>query len=323
MKYILILTSSEGPWIQHQNYFGETMKVPRPRLIAALFIASVVWLLYLYFVARPIVMPEYEIVSATGLKNVWLLTDVDMPFIEGNQLQRNEPFLTLDKECTIFLERVSSPWQHRIKCVHTTTGETEWESILDGLINAAANNSSYIFLVFYQRPPPGCRPIPECDSVRVTAYDITSGQTRWSEVFQGIGGVSQIDADESLVHIRGGGGHGAYVAAFSIEASTGQRVAYQGRRPESRPLHQELSKLVGQDVVGNIVVSDGAVYFSTDDATLWALSEETEELLGKVRFAIDDPSFIESRDAFHIVAQGQIVLLYFRDSRQLFAFRWE
>jgi hypothetical protein len=309
---------------QEEVFSDKIMKQQRQRLVTAFFIVTVVAsLLYAFFLARPTIMPQYEIASITGLRSIWLLADVDLPIVRLNQLQQSEPFLAHDRECVIFLERVSSPWQHKIKCVHVTTGDIQWESSLEGLINAAVNNSSYIFVVFYQRPPPGCRPIPKCDSVRVTAYDITSGQMKWSEVFQGIGGVSQIDADESLVHVRGGGGHGAYVAAFSIEASTGQRVASQTRRPESQPLHQELSKLVGKDVVGNIVVNEGIIYFSTDDTTLWALSEETKEVLGKVSFAIDDPSFPARGDAFHIAAQGQTVLLYFKDSQQLFAFRWE
>ncbi len=102
---------------------------------------------------------------------------------------------------------------------------------------------------------------------------------------------------------------------FSIDRESGH-IVWQTETPYNLT-HAER-------IVSNVAFANDIVYFLTQDAQLRALDIYTGEILGTVQF---DPSLFELgvnivNERFDVAASNDIVLIYFGDSWQIFAFRF-
>ncbi len=75
-----------------------------------------------------------------------------------------------------------------------------------------------------------------------------------------------------------------------------------------------------EDVLSNVAVTDSTAFFLTKNVQLVAVDISNGKIVGKVSFTpdwVDDPV----NSAFYVASNAGIVVVYFGDSRQLFAFR--
>lgn len=289
------------------------------------FAATAYYLYYLIIVDPASEVEPHDVISSTRFRTLWTDDDIFLPSRQGTEYNLREPLLLVQNDCVVvvdieasFVASLSKP--SVLKCLNLATGEIKWQ-VEDVGVHAATHNSRFIFVATGRSLLKEDCASRECDVLTVEAYDIDTGQLAWSESYQGLQVVDQIVADESIVGIRGGGGHGAYTTALSIDVETGERLSYVEIPEASGPDYQALLALAESrgDVVSNLEVEDGIIYFMTADATLWALEEESGRLAGRVDLAPD--LFLLVSNIYYIVAKDGIVAVYLDDSKQLFTFQ--
>ncbi len=274
------------------------------KFILVLWISGmVVSVTYTLLTDRKTVGKQRELISSIHFIEIWSQLNVSL-------VPSSKPFLAMESDCSILFTKNGS-----LKCLYTLTGEVKWQTHVKLFSNELSSNNHFIF-VSSPGPSEDCSVFtPVCESIRVTAYAVTSGLEVWANVYSGMGVVSQISANKSSLSIAGGGGHGTYHSAFKIDANTGELLDYH-ELELTIPLPNSFPNFANErgHIISNVVLEDGTYYFFTDDKTLWAIDEHTEEILAK---AIFSPS--ESVDIVLITAQRDVVLIYFENSQQLFA----
>lgn len=218
------------------------------------FLAATAYYLYYLNIVDPASEVEpHDVISSTRFRTLWTSHDIFLPSRQGTEFNLREPLLLLQNDCVVVVDIEASFLASLakppvLKCLNLATGEIKWQ-VEDVGVHAATHNSR----------------------------------------FMGLQVVDQIVADESIVGIRGGGGHGAYTTALSIDVETGERLSYVEIPEASGPNYQALLALAESrgDVVSNLEVEDGIIYFMTADATLWAIEQESGRLAGRVDLAPD------------------------------------
>ncbi len=234
------------------------------------------------------------------------------------QSPTHQPLLSVVGDCIL---SISS--RKQLRCLDTQSGQTTWEIAMNGAGDDIANNETFIFIASIFRVRCGHPYTPECDAIEVIAYDISSGEIAWSNVYHGILTIDHMLANESWLRITGGGGHGSYSANIIIDAITGERHQREKSEPSistSIPLKELLPTVItaNKDIVSNVAITDDGYYFITDDAVLWAIDKTTEQVIGKVSFEPASPTLDGWSNDYQVAAQNEIVTAYFGDSQQLF-----
>lgn len=198
-------------------------------------------------------------------------------------------------------------------------------------------------------------------AIKVTAFDIESGTVVWSGLYHGFSFTSYMDANEEIVAIHGHNGHSSFPDDIYIDAQTGdvteeKLVGFGSEKelPSALSAKGIRSRRWGELSDGNLVVSTGigiyaynprtestlwelrtglvvtdfavdqdAVFFLTDDATLWAVDEISGQRLGNVQFT--DTAFAdEGPIADYIIntTDSGTITIFSRDTQYLFTFRF-
>lgn len=291
-----------------------------------LFIASLVSFNFVACRTQPeFTREQMSSTTSTAFAEMWMLSDVEIPIVTGAIWNSSLTALFPGEECVVFLGKQLTDKYYSLQCLDTMTGHVRWQSALTtDAIAAVTRNSDFVFVVFSQGSVFNC-PEPECDTIKIAAFEIETGNVKWSEIYHGLGAISQIIAEDEVVHVRGGGGHGAWATAFSFVADTGERLSDRGPWPaigrvDSHKYYDLPHSFFEGEVVivSNVVKDNGIIYYLTNNAILWAFAEDTKEILGQVYFKPNEPRLVTA-DRYFITAREEVVV-YLGGSGQLFAF---
>jgi outer membrane protein assembly factor BamB len=299
---------------------------------------------------------KHVLVSSLNFEPLWDLHNISLEPVRGAKETWEEIFMVTLENKLSFINLSKMGRQTSLQTIDIMTGDVLWDVQVNSRPTAVARNSENIYMVtsaILSRIGE-----PELGAFTLTAYSIESGQIQWSNTYQGKGitVISSIIANDSRISVIGGGGHGAYFGAISLDPETGEEISYKDLTSEQsftrlsgETIHYHQSEFVKdnitvfrstrnevfalnpltgailwdagkQDIISNFAITDEAIYFLTSDAILHALSVETGEELDELIF---EPGQLSTRLPYrhHVVAQDNIVIVYFGDSLQMFAFR--
>jgi outer membrane protein assembly factor BamB len=185
----------------------------------------------------------------------------------------------------------------------------------------------------------------------IVAYDINSGSLEWETRFdyEYAAGVGHLTLTET--NIRAETYHHSNEATYTVDIETGEIkevikdtpryavdevVIYHGMKFEKQgygvPDKVTATKVddgsiiweyKDEPVISNIAVGGAITYVLTKNNKLIALNTDTGEILGKLAFA---PRFSNDFDFINtsvlVAAEGDIVAVYYEDSKQLSVFRF-
>jgi outer membrane protein assembly factor BamB len=273
----------------------------------------------LYFLLR---QPQRRILESTpALTEIWMLPGVKIERLVNPYLSFY--YLMVHNNHAIFLgRRFLEPPQ--LQSLYLFNGDVLWQAGIPASIHgrpwAIVSNARFIYIGFLDSPAEGYQ-FEERGSVRLAAYDIESGDLVWNRVYQGLAIITSISATgQEEVTFGGGFGHTGVPVEYTIDAQTGDVISYHIMGLSASQLHS-LPLSLDREVVSNIALSKGILFFLTEDALLWAVDEDTGEILGSVQFTPNNLRFNVPYD-HHVAATSEFVIVYLGDSRQLFAFRF-
>lgn len=269
-------------------------------------------------------------------------------------------FLILQGSSLIFQETVGLvSYKSRFNRINLLTGELESQIIPEQSVSAFANNPQTVFIAqnTYRIPIYSGQTLKEPGAILVKAFDIDTGNIKWTSVYEGFALISYMNADENQVRIAGHNGHGADRDKTVLDALTGQVLeggidkAFQSGADlpsyhhiadlgedvfvlEHNPViayDSKIDSIVWQtDIIGsvsNFFVSNGVIYFLSHDGIFRALDAQTGATLGFVKFEPADPNKAEPFEnygatRYTVAADGNNVVLYFSEIQQLFFFHF-
>ena len=278
-------------------------------LIASILLVPLL-ILYRFHLNPEIALPRQVKESSLQFTHLWTRSRTKISNFPA------EPFALVRNGSLIFFENSS------LKSLDLLTGEIEWQKGPFKLkADAIGHNSQYIFIAYRIRGPRSYNEAnPILGVIRVTAFDIESGEIVWFDDFEGITFVAPIVANEDVVVVNGSNGHGAFPRTIYIDPLTGTRIDYEGK---SISVSEEATyySLVyqGEERASNFYVYDELELVLTEDGTLWAKNDVTDVASSAVTFT--RPSLLTDRPYRNIiVADKNVIGVYLGDSNQLFAF---
>lgn len=322
--------------------------------VVALCIASV-WLLQIVALAKP---SPWKI---SGQSPEFSLISIHKVNAEVRRSSDEEPvFFILRNSSLIFQETVGRvSYKERFNRINLLTGKLESQIIPDQSFSSITNNQETIFITqdTHRIPIYSDQTLKEPGAILVRAFDIDTGDVKWTSVYEGFALTSYMNADENQVQISGNNGHGTNRDQTVLDAFTGEILSGEiddtfqsdGKLPPyfhiadlgdaifvlaHNPViayDQKTDSIVWQtDIIGsvsNIVVSDGIIYFLDHDAIFHAIDAESGEPLGYVQFEPSNPSKAEpfgdyGATRYTVAADEDNVVLYFSETEQLFFFHF-
>jgi outer membrane protein assembly factor BamB len=269
---------------------------------------------------------QWQINAASqGFTSLWSRSDNSIYLNEkpfGTRMQYRI-FMLAQNDRLIFFENGT------LKSLDLGTGETIWQ-MRHGRASGVAYNEHYIFLGReHENAQHRLGTMIKAGSISLVAYEIDTGQQKWSNTFEGIAFIDTLSADEAVISINGHNGHGAYPAVLNINASggellgVGEPLVEKINRRSTPDLHWLDER---KDIVSDIVIEHGVAYFLASSGTLWAVDVESGSELGYVSLAPTDSSALPlvayGIPGYQIVAKDGFVVLFFWEEQQLFVFRF-
>ena len=216
-----------------------------------------------------------------------------------------------------------------LKSIDIQTGHENWATEIASS-DAIGTNSNFVFVggmlaPYVNRPDDvTCNSITwdiECDWIELAAYDIQAGKQLWSNVYPGMALISQVTADKSTLQIRGSGTKGASHSEFVISTHSGELLEIQqpNNYLDTSPINLSVPENNTVQMATEISHGDSFSVFLSKDATLWLLDQNTDSVSETLKF--DGPQ-IDFSDGSKVIVNGNIIIIYFRDTKQLFAFKY-
>jgi len=254
----------------------------------------------------------------------------DYTFIGGNRFQRPIGFLRIENGFILLLT-VRQGWFGQNWILQKDvlqTGKSVWEINFDStVIKGVINDSANIFVVSSIQRACGITWKPSCEAIRVTSYDISSSDEKWSQVYDGMLNIEWIEVDE-IIELHGSANRGNHRATFKIDSNTGVLI-WDGEptlslQEISDKVKQQSEYLIPQDITSpissNFANCNNIAYFVTAYGVLFAVDQHSQSIIGMVDFSPKEYD-INIFDV-QIHCEDFFVVVYFEDSRQIFAFRF-
>jgi len=208
------------------------------------------------------------------------------------------------------------------------TGEIKWQTQLDSNELALVNNSKNIFAVVQETEKCTIGEQGYCDAVRISSYDIFSGEEEWVTYHGKLNRANTIDVNDEILSISGFATRSDFREKVSFAVDTGDKLVYQDISPKLDGYLEDWNpSLLGISdsaiVFGSYAQNGKFLFFLTeDDNTLWAVDQDVPEIVGRVRF--DGTSFegINYVNRFAVASENDMVVVYLGDGEQLFVFRF-
>lgn len=290
--------------------------------------------------------------SSPGFSTLWTLSDVTLNTTSGQREDGSAIFLLIQDESLVFVERQRFGGTF-LKNLNLQNGKLRWQTNIKSNQRALAivNDLQRVY-IGYSKTPADSNGSTR-GSMTISAYDLTSGQLTWSRSYEGISVISKMSLSNSTIVVSGGSGHGAFYGRYLLNADTGKiisstlsetpikqgsdRIAFLQRERangDAYVVRTTKNRIYALDTVNNIVMwqideaklasnfslSNGIVYFLTQDAELLALDAKSGEPIGNVVF---EPGYLSQTIPLnhHVSTNNEVAAVYIADSRSLSVFR--
>jgi len=268
-----------------------------------------------------------------GMDN-WKLSKYDEQVLM--RLQENQIILPVRNRETILTANAA------LTSFSLDSGEINWETEIPWNIRFVGQNDKHIFVIndmFDNREPR--EEITQksinycvsnsCSHIKITAYDIQSGEERWAIFYANINYVSRLFINDDIVSVTGYDRHGSWYEEVSLNAQTGEALpefqdpaSYVGTSDSYETIITNLGFDLS-DIVSDFADNGDYIFFLTEsDATLWAIDKKSSQIAGQVQFNrvpfLPITKWSYQRKGFPIAVSDNTVVVYLGDSEQLFTF---
>lgn len=261
---------------------------------------------------------------SSSFEELWSLSDVRTSSNFAGP-QGRELFMEISNDQLIY---VDTDRPYILKSLTLSTGDSHWESNLSELPEAAIVHSNKVILggllATNERPNKDvfCENEwdPDCSVIFLATYTMESGQLLWSNTYSGMALIFQIVADDSTLHLTGSGTKGSFYSELFIDADSGVLQSGQTLKPEDISIPTKLpyqADGVSVKMASAMAYGDTFSAFVANDGMLWVIDAENKSVLATLNF--DGP---DVTDVAKVIVYGDVIVVYFRDSEQLFAFNF-
>lgn len=215
------------------------------------------------------------------------------------------------------------------------TGGTIWKEDVRSP-HQISNDASKIYLINQDNDPSlttskRCdQNLPICEAINITAFDADSGELLWANSYANIFHVNRFSLSDNRANLLGIGSHGAYISEFSIYTDSGKEVFFQqdtanfssSSQPGIRFNKSLMEKRLGReqyDIINAVSTDAYSVFLTKSDSSLWAIENNSYEVIGKVEFT-GGPFVFGDINKFDLDVEDNVVVVYLGDSGQLFVF---
>lgn len=272
-------------------------------------------------------VPPRTVLTTSNLDVLWVQEmNIDNPHkIEVDLFVPNEEFLVF-----------WSPQSEMLTALDFVTGRVMWETAVPHVSDIALYDGHFHISsddwIDKLNPAPVSmyRSLNTCSfagQATLVKIDATTGSRTWGYSYWGSSGRG-FSISQNNIYLSGSGDHGASRSAVRVDATNGtilERDCYQW--PEEKELPQEpaderwippLYVVVLEEHKGSNSGSQGILlFFVAEENRLDILDGQTKEIIGTINF---DGADLNPWD-IDVAVQGNIAVIYFGDSHQLFGFR--
>lgn len=277
--------------------------------------------------------------NSSQFTQLWNLADIIIPPLHISQKSQAQPFMVLEGNELVLLGRNKRESNLSLLKLDLLTGQILWKVESDKQPSILLFDHPILFLETDYGHVASCDETqrPSCAGIKISTYNIQLEQQVWVNVFAGLPNISQIHLDDSGLIINGSGDHCTYEGVFIIDPQTGierEAIFQEGclgmsvsNREGFDPYDLPFGLSQGSDISfvdtisSNFAVGNSIVYVLTTDAELWAFDEETRQLQDVLTFTPGDLP-LRSQNMSWVIAQDNLVVVYFRDTMQLFAYQF-
>ena len=267
--------------------------------------------------------PLRTIAGSTNFEELWVNEDI---FVEGHTGWGGRGFLQLESDSIysliVYRNPLGQKWILRKQLLDN--GNIQWEKEFPGLVRTAQMDDQNLFVITSKQV--GCSLLgePDCEELIVTVYEASNGDEVWTNTYEGSLNVELAETTDSSIIIHGSGNRGNRRATYTIDKISGIPS------PDTTPQYT-LKEIYSQYIdpqsilnnpdftpISNVFEQDGVFYFVTDQGELLALHKKSGNIIGSVEFVPND--LFVPPDTITVLGEGDTIVVYFEDSRQIFTF---
>lgn len=276
-------------------------------------------------ILAPTPHPPRIVTATTNFEEIWQNNDI---LIGGKTGRGSKGFLQSEADSifslVVLINPISQDWVLRKQKMND--GSIQWEKNLPMSVRAVQMDDQNLFVMTTKQIPCGGEWRPECESIIMTVYDAIDGEEVLTHTYEGLLNIGLVEINDSSIIIHGSANRGNRRATYFIDKMNGDLL--QSTEPQ-----YSLREINGQYIdpqsmlddpnfipISNVIEQDETIYFVSNESQLLALRKDSRSILGSVEFVPND-RFI-SPNSVTILADGNIIIVYFEDSRQIFSFRF-
>jgi outer membrane protein assembly factor BamB len=297
-------------------------------LLIALVIITTIFIGSYSKIVAPARSTPLHIIEHVHFKSLWVNEDT---FIGGNIFLSPSGFIQIENDFLLSLtvqpQLFRQNWVLRKQKLQT--GESVWEIDFGSeVIKGVINNTASVFVISSIQRVCGNVWKPNCEAIRVTAYDLNSSNEKWSQVYNGMLNISWMELDKEIIELHGSANRGNHRATFRIDAKTGEMIwsgsptlSLQEIREKVKQRSQYfVPKEITTPVISNVAECGTIAYFATTNGVLFAVDQDSRSIIGRVDFSPKEHD-INIFDV-HVLCDNFFVVVYFEASLQIFTFRF-
>ncbi len=267
--------------------------------------------------------PLRNIVETTNFEELWMSNNIS---VEGATGWGGRGFLQVESNyvysLVVYKTLVGQDWILRKQ--QLDNGSVQWERKFPSLVRTVQMDDQYLFVITSKQV--GCSVLgePDCEELTVTVYEAGNGEEVWTNTYEGSLNVELAETTDSSIIIHGSGNRGNRRSTYTIDKISGIPS------PDTTPQYT-LKEIYSQHIdpqsilnnpdftpTSNVFEQDGVFYFVTEQGQLLALHKESGNIIGSVEFVPND--LFVPPDTITVLGEGDTIVVYFADSRQIFTF---
>jgi len=268
--------------------------------------------------------PLRSVGETTNFEELWMSNDISVRGSTGSgvrgflQLESNSMYSLITRKTLLGQDWILRKQQ-------LDDGSVQWEMTFSGLVRTVQMDDQNLFVITSKQV--GCSLLgePDCEELTVTVYEASNGEEVWTNTYEGSLDVELAETTDSSIIIHGSGNRGNRRSMYTIDKISGLLL------PNTTPQYS-LQEIYSQYIdpqsilnnpdftpISNVFEQDGVFYFVSDQGQLLALHKESGNIIGSVEF-VPNNLYVDPL-AITVLAEGDTLVVYFADSRQVFAFR--
>lgn len=271
----------------------------------------------------PETVPPRSVLGTGNLELLWIKEmDIDSP---------HQLFIPNDKSVVFW-----SPQTNSIMALEILTGSVLWEATVPHVSQMRLYGGNF-YIASYDwlhrlesAPKDNDGKFPSCTfagPATVLAFDSATGSQIWGYSYRGVDEYNMV-INANSIYLTGSANHGVSESVAQIDRITGtvlERDCYRwpNRKELIRPPADESLQGPPYPIViegheqSQLSRQDISLFFVAHENQLDILDGQTKEVVGSVNF---EGAALNSWD-INVTVQGNIAVIYFSDSHQLFGFR--